>query len=148
MVHQPDRAIGVAVAVMSVARKLRSHPFTDDRIVPLSQLEVTVMQCATQSPGITPGELAASVGIKPSNASAALRDLQLRGFIVRHTDPHDRRVVRVFTTEFASEQIDRVQTDRARVLRECVSEDDLSRLAETLAHLDAALDYGDGTPPS
>lgn len=82
------------------------------------------MRHVDEHPGSSPSALAAHLGLKSSNTSAALTALEKRGLIVRSLDEHDGRSVRIHPTPLAREN--------RRLLR-----DSWGRLLETL-HPDGA----------
>lgn len=70
-------------------------------IEPVPMTELAILKHILDAPGITVGELSKSLGLRQSNASAALRTLTERGLVTREMDPDDRRVSRLFLTERA-----------------------------------------------
>ncbi len=49
--------------------------------------------------GLTNAEIAEALDIRPSSVSALVKKLEEAGFIERHDDPQDKRVIRIFVTE-------------------------------------------------
>jgi DNA-binding MarR family transcriptional regulator len=73
--------------------------------LPFSELEV--MRLLVRQPGLNVGEVAKSLDLQPSNASAAMRSLVARGLIERRRDDHDGRVTRLYPTRTAIAHRDR-----------------------------------------
>lgn len=68
--------------------------------LPPSELEV--MRQLDRQPGLSLGEVAEELGLQPSNASATVRSLALRGLVERRPDENDGRVTRLIPTDEAS----------------------------------------------
>jgi len=69
------------------------------QLLPRSELEV--MRLLAQRPGLSVNEVAADLGIRPPNVSAAISSLVARGQLERREDPADGRVVRLYPTRSA-----------------------------------------------
>ena len=67
--------------------------------LPLSELEV--MRLLARRPGLSVSEVAAELGLQPTNVSTAIRALVGRGLLERTTDDRDGRVVRLVPTATA-----------------------------------------------
>jgi len=67
-----------------------------------------VIRMVGQAPGITPGDLARTLGLHPSTLTGVLSRLERRRFVVRDRDPEDRRRRRLRLTAAG------VRIDRAR----------------------------------
>ena len=65
---------------------------------PLPASEIAVLRAVLDEPGRGVSDVAASVGMQPSNVSAALRSLVARGLVEKRPDPHDRRVALLHPT--------------------------------------------------
>ena len=63
----------------------------------LSTVEAMILRHIGRTPGITPGKVAEDIILRPSNASAAIRDLESNGLVGRV--PDDRRSNHLFITE-------------------------------------------------
>ena len=137
----------LAEAVLSVARRLALASGRASDTVPLRPLEALLMRHIDQHPGTTPSRLAAHLGLRSSNASAALRDLEAKGFIERTVDPVDGRSVRVGPTPLAAENRVRIRRAWAGILAPAVpTGGDLSAGLALMAALDAAFDGGGRSP--
>ncbi|KDS93953.1 hypothetical protein DHOM_03545 [Dermabacter hominis 1368] len=65
----------------------------------LSTVEAMILRHIGRTPGITPGKVAEDIILRPSNASAAIRDLESNGLVGRVPDMVDRRSNHLFITE-------------------------------------------------
>jgi DNA-binding MarR family transcriptional regulator len=84
--------------------------------------------------------VAAQIGLKSSNASAALRTLTDHGFVRRETDPADGRGTLLYATAAAEQNLSRVRAAWAELLRpHCPDDDSLEVALGLLEHLDQAL---------
>lgn len=99
----------LAGVLISVARKIAVRTDEDPGSVTLTPLESLVMRHIDKHPGITPSRVATDIGLKTSNASAALRSLEAKGFITREPDPCDRRTVHIHPTPLAADNLQRVR---------------------------------------
>lgn len=69
---------------------------------PIPTTEVALLKQVLDSPGSTVGELAAALGLRQPNASAALRALEQRGMIRRVKNDDDRRVTQIMPTDWGA----------------------------------------------
>lgn len=97
-----DELAHLAEAVISIARRLTMAGQHHTDAVPLTTLEALVMRQIDDHPGTTPSQLARHLQLKSSNASAAVRALEDKGFVRRTTDDTDGRSVRLEATEVAA----------------------------------------------
>ncbi|MGC3992870.1 MAG: MarR family transcriptional regulator [Propionicimonas sp.] len=137
----------LAELVLSVSRRLSLLDHADVGSVPLSPLEAMVMRHIDAEPGTTPSRIAARLGLRSSNTSAALRDLEAKGFIRREVDPDDGRSVRVEPTAFARENLASKRRYWVQLLAPML--DDAAGLAAAtslLAALDHDLEAAAGVP--
>ena len=102
---------GVPAATREIADLLRDHSWNVHRkppeitgIEPLPATELAVLKHVLDNPGLTVTELARLIGLKQSNASAAVRTLAERGLVTRSSSPTDRRVSLLVPTEEARAQ--------------------------------------------
>lgn len=104
-----EQAADLADVLISVARKIAARADEDPGFITLTPLESLVMRHIDKHPGITPSRIASAVGLRTSNASAALRSLEAKGFITREPDPRDRRTVHIHPTRAAADNLRRVR---------------------------------------
>ncbi|WP_051209466.1 MarR family winged helix-turn-helix transcriptional regulator [Propionicicella superfundia] len=136
-----DALAAVAELLFATSRKLRRLGHDAPDVVELTPLEAQVMQHIGRNPGTTPSRVAACIGLKSSNASAALRALERRGFIRREADAVDRRGVHLHPTRLAAENLTLMQAEWWRVLGPVLgSGQELTVAIDLLARIDAALD--------
>jgi len=136
----PAQLADLADSILSVARWLALLGNQDAAVVQLSPLEALVIRYVDRNPGSTPSQLAAGLGLKSSNASSALRDLESKGFIRRSVDPADGRSVRIEPTAFAQENRDLRRQCWARIVGPLIDNVETSVAAiSLLGNLDAQL---------
>ena len=68
---------------------------------PLAPSELEIMRLLVRHPGLSVGDVARTLGMQPSNTSAAVRALVARGLLHRRPDPSDGRISRLTPTERA-----------------------------------------------
>ncbi|MCC3289740.1 MULTISPECIES: MarR family winged helix-turn-helix transcriptional regulator [unclassified Arthrobacter] len=102
---------GAPAATREIADLLRDLSWNIHRkapeitgIEPLPNTELAVLKHVLDNPGLTVTELARLMGLKQSNASAAVRTLAERGLVTRSGSPTDRRVSLLLPTEEARAQ--------------------------------------------
>jgi DNA-binding MarR family transcriptional regulator len=82
-------------------------PQAEADLEPLPPSELEVMRLLVRRPGLSVGEVARELGLRQSNASAAIRGLLARGLLERRADASDGRIARLAPTA-------RAQTIRRR----------------------------------
>lgn len=140
MSTRADQLADVATAAISIARKLQGRPFSDPAIIPLCHLDRIVLRQIHRFPGISPSKIAADLGLRQSNTSAAVRSLIGLGMVAKEADPLDRRAVRIHATELGEDSTARVRHEWSEMLETTVpagmrTED----LAEAMVAIDDAL---------
>lgn len=136
----------LAELVLSVARRLTLLEHQAPGTVPLSQLEAMVMRHVDAEPGTAPSRISATLGLKSSNTSAALRELEAKGFIRRTVDPTDGRGVRVEPTPVARENLALMHDHWVgRLAPHLPDVTALGAAVDLLARLDGALEASSGT---
>ncbi|HET6865929.1 MAG TPA: MarR family transcriptional regulator [Solirubrobacteraceae bacterium] len=102
MARQPPaaRTRDLAVALHDIAwllpRKL--DPWAEVGLDPLPASELEVMRLLVRAPGLSVGEVAQELGLRPSNASATIKSLMIRGLLERKADERDGRISRLTPT--------------------------------------------------
>lgn len=91
-----DLAVALHDLVWLLPRTL--HPEAESGLQPLPPSELEVMRLLVRRPGLNVGEVARELGLRPSNASAAIRGLLARGLVDRRADERDSRVTRLSPT--------------------------------------------------
>ena len=95
-----DLAVALHDLAWVLPRTVDAQVETDSSRWPPSEL--AVLRQLDRQPGLSLGEVAEELGLQPSNASATVRSLALRGLVDRQPDDKDGRVTRLFPTEEAS----------------------------------------------
>jgi DNA-binding MarR family transcriptional regulator len=90
-----DRGLAerLRLAVTRLARRLRQQSGVD-----ASPTQLSALATIERRGPITLGDLAAAERVKPPTVTAAVSRLEAEGFVARHIDPADRRIVRVEVT--------------------------------------------------
>lgn len=114
----------LAELVLVTARKIQMHGLHNAAAIELRAVDSLVMSYIGRHPGESPTRIAAEMGLKSSNASAALRSLESTGLITRSPDPGDGRGVRVFPTPAAWRNRSLIRSEWAAILRVVVQADD------------------------
>ena len=73
-------------------------PQAEAGLEPLPPSELEVMRLLVRRPGLSVGDVARELGLRPSNASAAVRGLLARGLLERRADQRDGRITRLEPT--------------------------------------------------
>jgi DNA-binding MarR family transcriptional regulator len=113
----------LAQLILSIAREIRFRGYDDPEAVSLSPSEANVMRYVDTHPGTTPSAVAEATGLRRSNLSAALRDLESRGFVERRVDPLDGRGVNLFPTPLAARNLDLVRREWEHALAAGLGDD-------------------------
>ncbi|WP_202638165.1 MarR family winged helix-turn-helix transcriptional regulator [Bailinhaonella thermotolerans] len=114
-------------------------------VEPLPESEADIVRLVVREPGVSPGQIAAELRMKPSNVSAGLRRLAEAGLVERVSDPADRRAARVLPTPLAVRNALLLERARAGLLEEALDtlpaahRDALLRAIPALRALDTAL---------
>ena len=96
------RYADLAEIVLAVAREIRIREFAAKPEIALTPSHASVMRYVDSNPGTTPSEAADATGLKRSNLSTTVRQLEASGLIERRDDPEDGRGVRLYPTEQAA----------------------------------------------
>lgn len=141
-----ERLAEIASLIVTIGRYIQENEQRTAGVVRLRPLEVLVLRAVERNPGISPGQLARRVRIKPSNASAALASLEQRGMIERSVDDHDARSVRVQVTPLADANIASVRAVDRDLLEGLIDDRDSPVLLDLLGRLELALTNPDDSP--
>lgn len=114
----------LAEAVLRISREIDPHGTPALDIVPLTGTEALVMRWVDMHPGTSPSATAEATALHRSNLSAALRSLVAKGMVDRRADPADARLVQLFPTERAAENIAILRGHWAAKLRNALGGDD------------------------
>lgn len=124
----------LAELVLLIARKIQMRGLHNPAVIELSPADSLVMSYIGRKPGAAPKRIAAELGFKSSNTSAALRSLEAKGLITRVADPGDGRGVRVLPTPAAWANWSLIRGEWSSILRPVLQGDD-TRVAEAAALL-------------
>lgn len=131
----------------SIARHVYTVPAENPDILYLTRLEGVTMQLIDRHPGMRATELADRLGLRHSNASTALRELERKGMVRREPDPTDRRASLIWPTALANANLARLRAHWARMLAPLgLAPEDLTGAVAVLQRVEAAV--ADRQPPS
>ena len=108
-----DALLPTLGAVRRTLRRVAGSAVSDDA---LSAAEREVVLLVGRRPGRPVSEVAQELGLAPNTVSTIVSRLVTRGFVVRATDPGDRRVGRLSLTPTAQESADAARARRRQVL--------------------------------
>jgi DNA-binding MarR family transcriptional regulator len=83
----------------------RAHAVTKRRLATygLTPVQQLVLAAVSQNEGLSAGVLGVKIGLDPATLSGILDRMAERGWIEKHIDSEDKRLVRIFITEHARE---------------------------------------------
>ena len=131
----------LAQLILSAAREIRFRGYEHPEAVSLNPSEGNAMRYIDNHPGTTPSAVAEATSLRRSNLSAALRELESRGFVERRVDPNDGRGVNLYPTPRAAHNLALVQREWAAILAVGLGDDhrDVSAAKRLLTRLEAGL---------
>jgi DNA-binding MarR family transcriptional regulator len=88
---------------------------------PIPTTELALLGQVLTTPGATVGQLAAALGLRQPNVSAAIRVLAGRGLVVKEASPHDRRIVRIMPTELGRSEHEAIATAWSRPVEDAIA---------------------------
>jgi DNA-binding MarR family transcriptional regulator len=103
------RYADLAETVLSLAREILIREAEVNEAVTLTPSNAQVMRYIDSNPGALSSEAAEATGLRRSNLSTAIRQLEKIGFIERRPDPDDRRGVRLYPTSEAARNLETVR---------------------------------------
>ncbi len=93
-------------AIAHAKRRLAAYGLT-----PIQQL---VLAAVSREEGVSAGELGKKISLDPATLSGVLDRMADREWIVKRTDPDDRRLLRVFLTDRAEQLLPTLMEERDR----------------------------------
>ncbi|NJM31920.1 MAG: winged helix-turn-helix transcriptional regulator [Limnobacter sp.] len=87
------------VALRRIIRATESGSRELARRSGMSTSEVLTLQAVADNPGISPGELARTLGLSPVTSTVILQKLETKGFISKAKSPADKRRIQVMLTK-------------------------------------------------
>jgi DNA-binding MarR family transcriptional regulator len=94
-----------------------------------------VVRHIKKEPGITISELARRTGIAKSHISNIIEEFSQRGWVEKRNDPGDQRLLRLFLSTVAMEQVELVRADIKKHISGLVSNISETRKAELIEGL-------------
>ncbi|MFV0375082.1 MarR family winged helix-turn-helix transcriptional regulator [Microbacterium sp.] len=88
---------------------------------PLPTTELALLKQVLDDPGATVSELAAHLGLRQPNVSAAARSLEDRGLVERRPDTLDGRVTRVYATATGRREHTAIADEWTRPVRDALA---------------------------
>jgi DNA-binding MarR family transcriptional regulator len=138
--HIDARLAALADLVLAVARVIATDARRDREIVDLTAIEINVMRYIDHHQGTSPTAVAAATGLRRSNVSRVLRDLEAKGMVERTADESDGRQTRLAPTARAETNLVRLRANWTRVLATVdVDRRSLDTTLATLAKIEAAI---------
>lgn len=135
-----ESLVEVIDAVVIIERQIKIASSQAEQLIALTSLEVLLMQYIDQNPGATSSHIASVLGLRTSNASAALSDLEEKGLVERRNDPADGRSINVWPTKLAQSNLAQIHDHWLQMLSELnVSDKDLATTITTLNAIATAL---------
>ncbi|AWB86229.1 MarR family winged helix-turn-helix transcriptional regulator [Mycetocola zhujimingii] len=89
----------LAVALMDISADVRRKSHEGTGVSALSNGAFDIVRVIESNPGITVADLASRLGRQLSNVSTQLKELVVRGLIIRKHNPADKRYVALYPTE-------------------------------------------------
>lgn len=98
----------------------RAHAVTKRRLAAygLTPVQQLVLAAVSQNEGISAGVLGVKIALDPATLSGILDRMAERGWIEKHIDPEDKRLVRIFLTEHAKELGPKLMEERDKANEE------------------------------
>ncbi len=126
----------LAYAVLRAAREIGIRGYRDPDVIALSQSSIIVMNYIDDHPGASPSAVAEGSGLRRSNLSASLRELEKLGFVRRGEDLSDGRSVRLYPTRLVEQNLSKVRTEWSDSVAEGLGADiDVSQAVRLLSQL-------------
>jgi DNA-binding MarR family transcriptional regulator len=138
--HIDARLAALADLVLAVARVISTDAHRDQDIVDLTAIEINVMRYIDHHHGTSPTAVAIATGLRRSNVSRVLRDLEAKGMVERTADESDGRQTRLMPTARAETNLVRLRANWTRVLASVdLDRRSLDTTLTTLAKIEAAI---------
>jgi MarR family transcriptional regulator, temperature-dependent positive regulator of motility len=136
--EQTSRLFELADLILAVGRHIEASKEAEARSG--TPLQGAVMRYIDRHPGTTAGAAAEATQLISSNFSRALGGLEKAGLVRREVDQHDARRVRLYPTEKAQENLQRLREVWSRLLEETVADpDEIDATIATLRHIETQL---------
>jgi DNA-binding MarR family transcriptional regulator len=133
-----ELASRLRLVVTRVGRRIRHQGGGD-----LTPSQASALSTVERHGPLTLGELSTLENVRPPTLTKVVAALEEQGLVVRHTDPHDRRVARVETTPRGARLLaqTRSRTDAYLAVRlGALSADDLAAVRRAVSALEHILE--------
>jgi DNA-binding MarR family transcriptional regulator len=137
-VEQENFPEELADALIGVQRLVRRRLRREMPAPPLRGAEVELLRLVVDRPGIGISDAAKELHLAGNSVSTLVNQLARQGYLVRETDPADRRAARLLPTPAAEERLGEWRRRRADLVRRQVArldEADLEALAAAIPAL-------------
>ncbi|MFI1920470.1 MarR family winged helix-turn-helix transcriptional regulator [Nocardia sp. NPDC020380] len=136
--EQTSRLFELADLILAVGRHIEASK--EAGAASGTPLEGAVMRYIDRNPGTTASAAAEATQLISSNFSRAVRRLEQAGFVRREVDAHDARRVRLYPTEKAQENLQRLRELWSSLLHEAVADpDEIDATITTLRQIETTL---------
>ncbi|MFI6093164.1 MarR family winged helix-turn-helix transcriptional regulator [Streptomyces sp. NPDC051218] len=136
--NQTSQLFELADLILAVGRHIEASKETAAESG--TPLEGAVMRFIDRHPGTTAGEAAEATQLISSNFSRAVRGLEEKGLVRRDVDRRDARRVRLYPTEKAQENLQRLRDAWSRLLDGTVTDShEIDAVITTLQHIETRL---------
>ncbi len=120
---------------LQVARAQRGADPWSDCPMTMPQLRALSLIVAARH-GLSSRELATSLGVGASAITPMVDRLVDHGYVLRHEDPHDRRIARLTATESGSTMLEQLVAGKGDILRDALGHLTPEQLQQVTAALD------------
>lgn len=135
-----DPYADLANAVLRAAREIALRGYRNPEAIALTPSNINVIRYIEQHPGASPSEVAEGSGLRRSNLSTALRELEKLGFVKRSLDPRDGRAIRLHATPRVAQNLARVRAEWSQCIDEGLGPSvDVSEALRLLTRLNEGL---------
>ena len=136
--EQTSRLFDLADLILAVGRHIEASKEAEAGSG--TPLQGAVMRYIDRHPGTTAGAAADATQLISSNFSRAVGGLEKAGLVRREVDQHDARRVRLYPTEKAEENLQRLREVWSRLLEETEADpDEIDAVISTLRHIETRL---------
>ncbi|MFD9701655.1 MarR family winged helix-turn-helix transcriptional regulator [Lentzea sp. NPDC059081] len=136
--EQTSRLFELADLVLAVGRHIAASKQAE--VESGTPLQGAVMRYIDRNPGTSASAAAEATQLISSNFSRAVRGLEAAGLVRRDVDQHDARRVRLYPTEKAQENLQRLRATWSHLLEGTVTDDgEIDATIATLRKIEARL---------
>ena len=136
--EQTSRLFELADLILAVGRHIEASKEAEAESG--TPLQGAVMRYIDRHPGTTAGAAADATQLISSNFSRAVGSLEKAGLVRREVDQHDARRVRLYPTEKAEENLQRLREVWSRLLEETEADpNEIDAVISTLRHIETRL---------